>query len=198
MIYNNYPISDIKTDYFLRELCVGETSQLENIAITIQSLYFYHDILVSSNLPKTIEASLCRTIIIMSYSVIEAIVISLGYKLQNSCISCKKKCVCRYYSISMFSNINEKVNEKKSFINANDFLSQIGIIYLLSSDKKFYDEYRNSRNNVHLGRNAEIITKDLYYSKTNCEKTIRFMQEFIRMLNDNFSDFIKNNKCKIV
>ena len=98
----------------------------------------------------------------------------------------------------MFSNINEKVNEKKSFINANDFLSQIGIIYLLSSDKKFYDEYRNSRNNVHLGRNAEIITKDLYYSKTNCEKTIRFMQEFIRMLNDNFSDFIKNNKCKIV
>ena len=50
----NYTLDQIKKDYFLYDLCVPGSLQLENVAITIQSLYFYYNILIASKYPRSI------------------------------------------------------------------------------------------------------------------------------------------------
>jgi hypothetical protein len=189
-----YSLEDIKRDYYLYNLCVADTPQLENIAITIQSLYFYKDILVSNTYPKTIEASLCRTIVIMSYSILEAIVVSLGYKLQYTCLNCSSATSCDYYSYSMFAE-DQKSNELNAFKNADKYLTEIGIISFTSSARRFYDEFRNIRNNVHLTRNTKVIHNEKQYTREHCNLIITFFQEFIDMLNHNYLDFIKKHHC---
>ena len=190
----DYSLEDIKRDYYLYNLCVEDTPQLENIAITIQSLYFYKDILVSNTYPKTIEASLCRTIVIMSYSILEAIVVSLGYKLQYTCHNCNRNGRCDCYSYSMFAE-DQKSNELNAFKNADKYLTEIGIISFTSSARRFYDEFRNSRNNIHLSRNSRVITHEKKYTREHCNVVITFFQEFIDMLNHNYLDFIRTHHC---
>lgn len=189
-----YSLEDIKKDYYLHNTCVEDTAQLENIAITIQSLYFYHDILVSNTYPRSIEASLCRTIVIMSYSILEAIVVSLGYKLQCFCANCNMANSCKFCSNSMFSSTT-KNNELFAFQNADRYLTDIGIINFTDNARTFYNEFRYTRNNIHLERNAQVITNDKMYTKDYCNTAIEFLQNFIEMLNSNYLEFISTHRC---
>lgn len=189
----NYSVEQIKKEYYLNDLCVADTAQIENIAITIQSLYVYHSILMSGNYPRTIEASLCRTIIIMSYSILEAIVVSLGYKIQTNCINCKRR--CPNHSVSMFSEKETYKNELKAFKNSDEFLTKIKIINLTNQARNYYNHFRDNRNNVHLARNANVISKDDNFTKKECNVAIEFLQGFIKLLQDNYFEYINFYKC---
>ena len=189
----NYSLEQIKNDYYLYDLCVKGTAQLENIAITIQSLYFYHKILIAANYPKAIESSLCRTIIIMSYSVLEAIVISVGYKIQHRCQYCRHPCV--FYSNSMFKDEKTHSNEMRAFQNADEYLRKIGIINLTAQARAYYDDFRDNRNNVHLARNSEVISRDHAYTRQGCNSAIEFLQSIIELIQNNFVEFCQTNGC---
>lgn len=189
----NYSLNQIKKDYYLYDLCVNDTSQLENIAITIQSLYFYQSILVSNDFSRSFEASLCRTIIIMSYSILEAIVISTGYKIQNYCKVCRHS--CSYCSSSMFKDINTHNNEMRAFTRAADFLEKTKIISLTRPAKMYFDNFRDNRNNVHLARNSKVITEDQTYTRNECNSAIIFLQSIIKMIYNNYVEFCRKYKC---
>lgn len=189
----NYSLEEIKQDYFLYDLCVNDSAQLENIAITIQSLYLYYNILNAGNYPRSMEASLCRTIIIMSYSILEAIVVSAGYKIQKSCQYCQHQCY--YRSCSMFEDEKTHRNEMKAFANADKFLKNVEIINLTSRARDYYDDFRDSRNNVHLARNSQIISRDRKYTKQECISAIDFLQTIIKLIHNNFIVFCQSNGC---
>ncbi len=189
----NYSLERIKKEYYLKDLCVNGTAQLENISITIQSLYLYHNILVASKYEKSIEASLCRTIFIMSYSILEGIVISTGYKIQNKCRYCKNQ--CKYSSVMMFNNKNEHCNEINAFKNADEFLNNIGILNFTSRAKQYYSDFRENRNNIHLGKNCEVITCDHNFTKEECFNKIMFLQDCIKIMHSNYLKFTKKHKC---
>ncbi len=189
----NYSLEKIKKEYYLNDLCVNGTAQLKNISITIQSLYFYHNILVASKYEKSIEASLCRTIFITSYSILEGIVISTGYKIQNKCRYCKHQ--CKYSSVMMFNNKNERCNEINAFKNADEFLNNIGILNFTSRAKQYYCDFRENRNNIHLGKNCEVITCDYNFTKEECFNKITFLQDCIEIMHYNYLRFTKKHKC---
>lgn len=188
----SYTIEQIKKDYFLNKICVNGTAQIENIAITIESLYFYHNLLNGPSLPKTIRASICRTFVIMSYSIIEAIVISVGYLIQKKCLICKHRCSA--YSLSMFSH-DKHNNEIHAFENASEYLTAQGIIQLTANARLFYDGYRSNRNNIHLARNAEVIDESEAYTVAGCNAAFNFLQGFICLIYENFKEFKKLHKC---
>ena len=192
--HEEYSVSDIKEAYFLNELC-SDATVIENIAITIQALYFYADILRSNQYSSTIEASLCRTITIFSYSVLEAIVISLAKKIQTECKDCRYR-QCPYRSDTMF-HIQFKTGETE-FSNADEYLKKPGILNMSQENQKFYKSFRTSRNNIHLTKkDAQMITQDDKYTKTGCDNSIRFLQELFRCLRDNYRTFISNPRyCK--
>lgn len=189
----NYSLEQIKNDYYLYDLCVNDTAQLENIAITIQSLYFYHNILIAANYPKAIESSLCRTIIIMSYSILEAVVVSVGYKIQNRCQYCRH--ACAYYSNSMFNDKKTHNNEMRAFQNAHEYLRKFGIINLTAQARAYYDDFRDNRNNVHLARNSEVISRDHAYTRQECNSAIEFLQSIIELIHNNFLEFCQTYGC---
>lgn len=189
----NYSLEQIKKDYYLYDLCVKDTAQLENIAITIQSLYFYQNILAAANYPKAIESSLCRTIIIMSYSILEAVVISVGYKIQDRCRYCQH--ACAYYSNSMFKDEKTHKNEINAFHNSEEYLKKIGIINLTSNASAYFNDFRNNRNNVHLARNSEVISKNRAYTRQECNFAVEFLQSFIEIIHNNLIEFCQLYGC---
>lgn len=191
----HYSLNQIKKDYFLNDLCVRNSPQLENIAITIQSLYLYRNILMADEYPRSLEASLCKNIIISSYSVIEGIVIFAGYKIQTACSQCKHPCHNR--SVSMFEDKSTAKNERNAFFNAEQFLKNVGIISFNRGANKFYNSFRDSRNNVHLGKTTEVITNDKNYTRKSCNFALSFLQEFIKLMKDNYKEFCRCNDCEV-
>ena len=191
----DYSLDEIKRDYHLFDLCVQNTAQLENVAITIQSLYLYQNILQAGDYPRSMEASLCRTIIIMGYSVIEALVVSVGYQIQRACERCKHR--CKYASTSMFHDAKAHINASRAFQNADTYLEAIGVRNLTPNAKAFYDLFRSSRNNVHLTRNAKVISKDGDYTREHCLGAAQFLQGFVQMLYENTQEFVATHRCEV-
>ncbi len=190
----DYSIEQIKRDYHLYSLCIDDTAQIENIAITIQSIYLYHNVLMGlPKWPRSMEASLCRTMLIMSYSVLEGIVVSTGYKIQDRCRSCPHK--CGSYCDSMFQG-DRKKNEKDAFFNADGFLKNAEILAMDASASKYYKTFRDSRNNVHLARNARIITEDPMYSISECAFAVKLLQKMIDVIYHNYLAFCERNNCE--
>lgn len=81
----------------------------------------------------------------------------------------------------------------KAFDNADRYLKETGIINLTKDAKTFYEDYRKSRNNVHLTRNAEIITKDDQFTIKNCEISIDFMRKLFQVMSSNYQEFARCN-----
>ena len=184
-------LDEIKKNYYLNNLCIKDTSQIENAAIVIRSIMFMHKFLMDNKLPKDIEASICRNIIIDSYSVIENAVVCLAYKMQSKCLQCTLQ--CKHRSNSLWSKNNEHANVMKAFDNADRYLKETGIINLTKDAKTFYEDYRKSRNNVHLTRNAEIITKDDQFTIKNCKISIDFMRKLFQVMSSNYQEFARYN-----
>ena len=192
--YPNVSVESIKKEYHLDALCPANTSQKENIALTIKSLYLYEALMKELDRTNDEELKVMnrKTIITLSYSVIDGIVACLGFKMQNRCYNCKRR--CSNYSNSMFASTPYK-NEMDAFKNADAFLKKIKIIYLDDSANKFYKQYRDVRNNIHLTRNSPAIIADSSYSKKHVEYAFKFVNDFIEMLYNNYNNFLNVNHC---
>ena len=187
----NNSLDEIKKAYYLNNLCIQDTAQLENTAIVIKSILFMHSFLMNNKLPKDVEANICRSIIIDSYSAIENVVVCLAYKMQNKCLNCRRQ--CKYRSDSLWSCRSEHANVMKAFNTADKYLKETGIINLTKEAKTFYEEFRSSRNNVHLTRNTEIIAKDIRFTIKNCKTSIDFMKKLFQVMNANYQEFKRCN-----
>lgn len=194
MNYEYISSAQIKKAYHLDELCPSNTAQKENIASAIRSVYFYMDIMkaLENTNDEEMKAINRKTIMILSYSVIDGIVACLGFKMQNRCYNCKKP--CSHYCIGMFAE-SEKKNVYNSFKNADEFLRKIKVINLDRNANIFYKHYREIRNNVHLTSNSKVITRDTAYSKNQVCYATDFMDSFIKMLYRNYINFINANNC---
>ena len=149
--------------------------------------------MLNSEYPKDIEALLCREIIILSYSIIDGLVACLGFKMQEQCLKCKHH--CSNYSVKMFEGESIRKNEEKAFKLANLYLRKCRIVNMKSEAQRFYDQYRDRRNNVHLSKNCDVITKDSCYNRAHCDRAVRFFGEFVDMLYVNYKEFVSKNKC---
>ena len=192
--YDYKSIDEIKKIYFLNELCYPVRTQVNNIAITIQSLFYYYPQLQKSNV-DSLTSILSKTINILSYSVIDGIVILLGIKMQKKCEGCHNKDNCKYYSNSIFAG-KSKDNELNAFVNAKKHLEKCKIINLSDHAKNVFKEYRDIRNYVHITRNGLIMTKDDNFTKEKSRDLLNFLQYFVKHLYNNYQEFLKNNNCK--
>ena len=190
--FSDPSVNEIKKHYHLAEICPTGTAQIENIALSIKMLYFYCDML-ENKYPRDIEALICREVIILSYSILDGTVACLGFLMQDKCMKCKRRCA--HYSVEMYSGKNIRVNEEKAFKLADEYLKKCGIISLTAGAKLFYDQYRDRRNNVHLSKNCEVITKDKCFNREHCKRAISFFDEFFDMLYVNHKEFVSINKC---
>lgn len=194
MNYNYISVEKIKKEYHLDVLCPPNTTQKENIALTIRAVYFYEEIM--RELEKTddevLKAINRKTMMMLSYSVIDGVVACLGFKMQNQCYNCRHR--CSHYCVNMFSKSAEK-NLHDSFKNADAFLKKNNIINLDRNADLFYNQYRDIRNNIHLTKNVPLITRDAAYSKRHVDYSTTFMDNFIDMLYHNYINFINVNKC---
>lgn len=186
-------LEDIKRDYLLREFFLDGSAQLENVAATIQSLYLYAAIISSHQCPKSLEASVCRTAIIMSYSVVEAIVISVGYRIQSRCRNCAHP--CQNKCCSMFEGPDAHTNEKNAFWNADHFLKEKHIVEFDNETQQFYKDFRNGRNNIHLARRTIPLDQDSRYTPHNCQVSFNFLRSFIKEIDEKYKKYINDNKC---
>ena len=176
-------LEDIKRDYLLREFFLDGSAQLENVAATIQSLYLYAAIISSHQCPKSLEASVCRTAIIMSYSVVEAIVISVGYRIQSRCRNCAHP--CQNKCCSMFEGPDAHTNEKNAFWNADHFLKEKHILPILPAITL----------NFHLARRTITLYQDSRYTPHNCQVSFNFLRSFIKAIDEKYKKYINENKC---
>ncbi len=190
--YYPYSIAQIKKDYHLDVLCPARTAQKENIALSIKLLYFFCDML-KSTFTNDIEILMCREIIILSYSILDGIVGCLGFKMQEQCNKCNRR--CSYYFNEMSSSDTEFENEEKSFKRAKKHLEDCKILYWSKGAKDFHSMYRNYRNNIHLTKNAKVINNDPFYTRESSNKAVEFLQEFIDVLYHNYQEFVENNRC---
>ncbi|MBO5946411.1 MAG: hypothetical protein J6Q69_07380 [Clostridia bacterium] len=190
--FSEVSIAEIKKHFHLDELCPADTAQKENIALSIKMLYFYCDML-RADYPRDIEATLCREIVILSYSIIDGLVACLGFKMQERCLGCKSH--CQHYSVKMYEGESIRKNENDSFKNADVYLKKCGVISLTPGALLFYTQYRDRRNNVHLSKNCEVITKDPCFNRKHCNRAVNFLNEFVDMLYLNQREFVRNNKC---
>lgn len=190
--FSNIPLNEIKKQFHLDAICPPQTAQKENIALSIKLLYFYCDML-KTKYPSDIESLLCREIIILSYSILDGIVGCLGFLMQSQCGRCSRR--CNYYSQTMFSGDSIRENEQKSFVLADNFLQKCKIINLTEKAKRFYNDYRQHRNNIHLTKNCNVITSDSYFSRKSCNQAVLFLSEFIDMIYCNHKEFVAKNRC---
>ena len=193
--FSDVSLEDVKKRYHLNEICPSDTAQKENVALSIKLLYFYCDML-KSRYPFDVEALLCREIVILSYSVLDGLVGCLGFKLQHSCGICTHR--CSRYSQKMYEGATIRENEQRSFAVADAYLRSCGIIDMTKDADQFYRDYRQTRNNIHLTKNCDVITDDRRFTRAYCNRAVRFLEEFIEMLYVNYVDFIKKNKCPIL
>lgn len=155
-----YRLSDISNDYYhLHEL----TSTLEmrrNIAIVIRQMYFYCDLATKANPPlePLLERAIYRDIIILSYSVIQAIEIELG---------------------SMILGTPRRGNNPRYDQRCVKALHDV--INIQKEELRMYNEYRTLRNNVHLSKKQSIET-DKAYTRGEVDHWLMFMQQYLEYL----------------
>ena len=182
--HNIISLDVIKKAYYLNKLGVKGSVQVENIASIIQSIYFYHDLIVKNNIQGILERNLCRNIIIHSFSVIEAIVISVGYKIQRACLKSSVK--HSFCSNSMFSHPNPKTNEIHAFKNADAYLQKIGFLdFKTVESRRFYVDFRNTRNDVHIIKSDITVDKNPRYTRKYCQQAVTFLQTFFEVFKNN-------------
>lgn len=155
-----YRLSDISDDYYhLREL-TSTPEMRRNIAIVIRQMYFYCDLVTKANPPlePLLERAIYRDIIILSYSVIQAIEIELG---------------------SMILGTPRHGNNQAYDRRCYDALQDVIAVY--GKEKRMMNEYRALRNNVHLSKKQSIET-DKAYTRGEVDHWLRFMQQYLDYL----------------
>lgn len=190
-------VNEIKTVYHLDNLCNRDYDYITNIAITLKGIKKLYSFLRSGNIDSEERGYICKKIVEDSYSVIDAIIGMLGYKIQFSCQKCNKKGRCRYYSNVIFEGKTKYECNDKLFKKANDYLEKLKIVGFQSGFKNYYREYRDVRNSIHLTKRSKAISNNENYTVNTCTYALRFMDDLIEKINENFNCFIKENGCSI-
>lgn len=185
--YNEKTIDYIVKTYYLNILTPPGVVR-ENIAVALKHLYFYSGISRSSINDE--KKMLYRQMIILSYSAIEAIIISIAYTIQSKCRKCDR---CIFHDVSLFTDEPE-VNKRNAFYNADKFLRKVGILNIAKEDLDFYSQYRMLRNEIHLINSDQILTNP-HYTDDFCKKSVDFLRTFFSKLKDNYLEFMKEY-CK--
>lgn len=185
--YNEKTIEEITNSFYLNILTPKGLIR-ENIAVAIKHLYFYTG-LSRCDMIENEKRMLYRQIIILSYSTIEALIISVAYMIQTKCRRCDK---CQYRDVSLFQDEPE-VNRRNAFYNADKFLRKVGILNIPYEDLEFYSSYRHLRNEIHLIDSSQILTNEKYTDEY-CKKSIDFLKRFFKYMKENYIIF-KENTC---
>ena len=117
----------------------------------------------------------------------------MRFLMQDRCALCSHR--CQYYSQTMYEEFSIRENENKAFKNADAYLQKCKIINMTLDAQQFYRVYRDRRNNIHLSKNCEIITKDKCFTRSYSNQAVKFLSNFIDMLYENQREFVANNKC---
>ena len=185
---DHIPINVIKKDYFLEIIGYKNNVQTDNIAHIIQTIYFYHDLIIQARLEKELVSNLCRIFIILSYSAIEALVVVAGHKLQAACYHCDKNPNDARCTIIK--------DELHAFQLADKFLTKHKILNFSTAASKFYKEFRETRNEVHIIKSRHVISRHPRFNVDYCKLSVQFLQEFVKMLKDNTQEFLRLNRCR--
>ena len=187
--YEPISIAEIIRDYHLETLGIRNTIQTTNTASIIQSLYFYHDMIVHGNLEPTLLGNTYRIFIILSFSVIESLVTMTGYKLQNLLFDCERnpnhpQCTVQRSPMTAFSA-------------ADLFLQKMGLLDFEPEARAFYDDFRQTRNDVHIVKSRHLIQNNPKYTKAYCVTAMNFLQQLVTVLYENTVEFAKKNNLQL-
>jgi len=161
---DHYPLQEIANDFHLNQLS-GSKTLTKNVAIVISTLYFYNDIINSSQprLPDWLIRSIYREIITQSFSIVEALEIEYG---------------ARSVGKEMYAGRSSKVSRKENQKYKGEFDKLIGMD---PSTAKMYKHFKELRNNVHLSKEQSIENQSELNAQTVSE-FIDFMCQYIQFL----------------
>ncbi len=183
---------DVVEEYYLHALCVPDSVEQHNIATMIQSMHMKMLALRERQSSDRITAVMCRDFIIHAFSIVEALVISMGYKIQKMCIGENGR--FPFCSASMFRN-GAKKNEIQAFHNANRYLKDIGVIRFSDSHSaRFYEEFRQTRNDVHIVKCKTKIEDHPKYRVDYCLQIMEFVRAFSKTMTHNIAYMKKAHK----
>lgn len=163
--YLPYDINDITRDFHLMELSSTKFTA-SNMAVVIKTMFFMKDLIDSSNPPleKEIEKALYREIIVNTYSVVEVVELEAGAQILNQVRN---------------SSNHDRARDKKYL----DALKKEVVILKNSPEEKFYNEYRQARNNIHLSKKQDIL-KDGIFAQSKVEEFFSFMSQYLEFIYD--------------
>lgn len=181
----------IQKKYHLHALCISSSVEKENIITSLQGIEFFEYLLKKVPEDHLAERIFAREIIINSFSVLEALVISLGYKIQTWCA--KSNNPYPFCSNSLFQNKNSHLNERHAFNNAEKYLRNIKILGFSDKEsKRYYQNFRSNRNKIHIVKSHELISDDSFYTKKYVKSIIVFLQKFTEVLSINYKSLLSS------
>lgn len=186
--YDDLSLDQIKSDYFLNNLIGNDYIETDNIASSIKTIHFYSDLMSNGNLDEFTEKMMAREVLILNFSVIEALLSSLTKKMQNNCSICKHHCI--NYSESLKGADKSKITQLSI-----SFMEKTKILSLLPKGKELFDKLRSLRNEIHIIKSNEQFRKHQYYSLEYCRKSTSLMQSIFIQLNKNYPRFTNQYQC---
>ena len=184
-------IEKIQKDYKLDILAPPESVEKHNIALVFYDLHMQYDKLnvTQDSLHRKLDA---RQFIITAYSLLEALIITVAYRIQKSCISKNNR--LPFCSASLFQSSDSKQNKVNAYPKANSYLIKIGVISFSTKESKdFYESMRMKRNSVHILNNTSVIEKDSAYTLNYCDQVLKFLKAFCEMLTININHLCRSH-----
>jgi hypothetical protein len=186
--YDDLSLDKIKNEYFLNNLVGNDYIETDNIASSIKTIHFYSDLMSQGILDEFTEKMLAREVLILNFSVIEALLSSVTKKIQDSCHVCKHHCV--YYSESLRTAEKSKITQLSI-----GFMERTKILALVPRGKVLFEKLRSLRNEVHIIKSNELFRKHQYYTLDYCRKSTSLMQSIFIQLNQNYTKFTDQYHC---
>lgn len=174
---------EIIDQYYLLDFCDENSSQLSNIALAIQNLYYKEaEYRAVSNYNRELCASICRDILINTFSALDGIIICLSKKIQKKC----KKCLthCAFFADTMMT-CNKNAESKTAFL----YLEKIGVLTLDKKQKDLYFDLKKLRNTIHTNIDTMVYTNNEKFNIYYVEKVINFFQNIVETLRKNYLAF---------
>lgn len=164
-------INNIIQTYNLDQIVTNENLK-RNIAIVLLQLHYIDDHIINDNIPQYLNKAFYRDIIILSFSVLEALELEIGAK------------ILRERTDKIYLSNKDRIDNENRFRKAYS-----DNINMDSETKKYFSNYKFKRNNVHLSK-QQVIEFDDDYSKEKVVKFLVFMEEYMNFM----VDFVKNKR----
>lgn len=181
----------ILEDYGLNKLCPRDFVETKNIVGVIQTLqYLLSGPLVDSTLDSVIKANLVKECITLADSVLEAVVISAGYRLQTECVKCTSD-LCRLKSNSIIN----AGNSKAALFAARQYAQEINLINL---KVPVLVALHDQRSNVHIIKMSETTTESELLTEKSAYWAHDVMYRALKIMEMNLKKLNTMNRCECV